>query len=87
MSSLTPTSSPGKTVFLLKLGHWSFGLNIFISENNIYGNYNIVIYINLLGLEQKQYCLFGSFPNHLLTVFSLHHGSIHFNIQEHLQPR
>ena len=39
-----------------------FGLNIFISENNIHGNYNIVIYINIIGLERKQYSLFGSSP-------------------------
>ena len=38
------------------------GLNIFISENNIHGNYNIVIYINIIGLERKQYSLFGSSP-------------------------
>ena len=25
-----------------------FGLNIFISENNIHGNYNIIIYINVI---------------------------------------
>ena len=41
------------------------GLNIFISENNIHGNYNIVIYINIIGLERKQYSLFGSSPNHV----------------------
>ena len=41
----------------------SVGLNIFISENNIHGNYNIVIYINIIGLERKQYSLFGSSPN------------------------
>ena len=39
-----------------------FGLNIFISENNIHGNYNSVIYINIIGLERKQYSLFGSSP-------------------------
>ena len=42
---------------------FTFGLNIFISENNIHGNYNIVIYINIIGLERKQYSLFGSSPN------------------------
>ena len=38
-----------------------FGLNTFISENNIHGNYNIVIYINIIGLERKQYSLFWFF--------------------------
>ena len=41
----------------------SFDLNINISENNIHGSYNIVIYNNMIGLEQKQYSLFGSGPN------------------------
>ena len=38
---------------------------VFISENNIHGNYNIVIYINIIGLERKQHSLFGSSPNHV----------------------
>ena len=41
------------------------GVNIFISENNIHGNYYIVIYINIIGLERKQYSIFGSSPNHV----------------------
>ena len=39
-----------------------FGLNMFISKSNNHGNYNIVIYIHIIGLERKQYCLFGSSP-------------------------
>ena len=48
-----------------------FGLNIFISENNIHGNYNIVKYINIIGLEWKQYSLFGSSPKALWCVVLL----------------
>ena len=42
---------------------WNFGLNISISECNIYGNYNLVIYINIIGLDRKHYSLFGSLTN------------------------
>ena len=45
-----------------------FGLKLFISENNIHGNYNIVIYINIIGLERKQYSLFGSSPKLFLFL-------------------
>ena len=31
------------------------GLNIFISKSNIHGNYNIVIYINIIGSERKHF--------------------------------
>ena len=39
-----------------------FGLNIFISENKNHGNYSK----NIIGLERKQYILFGS--SYLMTV-------------------
>ena len=34
-------------------------------KNIIHGNYNIVIYINIVGSERKHYSLFGSSPNHV----------------------
>ena len=32
-------------------------------KNNIHAHYNIVIYINIIGLERKHYSLFGSSPS------------------------
>ena len=38
-------------------------------KSNIHGNYNIVIYINIIGSEQKHKSLFGSSPKqYLLSV-------------------
>ena len=34
-------------------------------KNNIHGNYNIVIYVNIIGSERKHYSLFGSSPKHV----------------------
>ena len=41
------------------------GLNIFISETIFMAITIIVIYINIIGLERKQYSLFGSSPSHV----------------------
>ena len=48
-----------------KLNDVFIGLNIFISKSNIHGNYNIIIYINIIGSERKHYSLFDSSPNHV----------------------
>ena len=64
MDKWQPCSQPYEWHFRNKVwaANDNFGLNIFISENNIHGNYNIVIYINIIGLERKKYSLFGSSP-------------------------
>ena len=60
--------------------HEVFGFNIFISENNIHGNYNIVIYINIIRLERKQYSLFGSSPKHEVFDFQVEMLEKHWSI-------
>ena len=38
-------------------------------KSNIHGNYNSVIYINIIGSERKHYSLFGSSPKHYYFNF------------------
>ena len=38
-------------------------------KSNIHGNYNIVIYINIIGSERKHFSLFGSSPRSHLNGF------------------
>ena len=47
--------------------HDLLGLNIFISESNIHGNYNYSYIHNIIGLERKPNSLFGSSPKTRLT--------------------
>ena len=40
-------------------------------KSNIPGNYNIVIYINIIGSERKHYSLFGSSPTYI-NIIGIH---------------